>query len=83
MTRKALYGLSAVIYLALMGLITLPPVTAALDRVEPRILGFPFFQFFLLAVPVALAVWLIIWFLWECKIEDAKERSEEKGGDVK
>ncbi|MDR2088248.1 MAG: hypothetical protein LBP73_02715 [Clostridiales Family XIII bacterium] len=84
MTRKGLYALSTVIYLVLMGLITIPPVTQALDRVSPRILGFPFFQFFLVLVPVLMAVWLVVWFLWECKIDDANaDRSKEKGGDVR
>jgi hypothetical protein len=76
--------LSTVIYLVLMGLITIPPITQALDRVGPRILGFPFFQFFLLLVPVLMAVWLAVWFLWECKIDDANAaRAKEKGGDVR
>jgi hypothetical protein len=84
MTRKSLYALSTVVYLVLMGLITLPPVTQALDKVSPRILGFPFFQFFLLMVPVLLALWLVVWFLWECKIDDAAARKNTKnGGDVK
>jgi hypothetical protein len=83
MTRKKLYILSTIIYVALMGLITIPPVTQALDRVTPHILGVPFFQFFLIAVPVAMAVWLIIWFLWECKIDDANTRKSDEGGDAR
>ncbi|MDR2162678.1 MAG: hypothetical protein LBO70_01855 [Clostridiales Family XIII bacterium] len=70
MTKKALYTLSAIIFILLMAFITLPPVTKMLERVEPHILGMPFFQFFLLAVPVTLACWLIVWFLLECRIED-------------
>ena len=83
MTRKSLYALSTVIYLVLMGLITIPPVTQALDKVSPRILGFPFFQFFLLLVPVLMAVWLIIWFLLECKTDDAADREQRNGGVAK
>ncbi|MDR2295776.1 MAG: hypothetical protein LBD95_03165 [Clostridiales Family XIII bacterium] len=82
MTRKSLYTLSTVIYLILMGLMTIPPVTQALDRVSPRILGFPFFQFFLLFVPICMAVWLIIWFLWECKIDDAAATRDKGNGGV-
>jgi hypothetical protein len=82
MTRKSLYALSTVVYLVLMGLITIPPITQALDKVSPRILGFPFFQFFLLIVPVLMAVWLIVWFLWECKIDDAKAEAEQRNGGV-
>ncbi|MDR1797072.1 MAG: hypothetical protein LBR44_06435 [Clostridiales Family XIII bacterium] len=85
MTRKGLYTLSAIIYIALIALITLPPVTAALDRVTPRILGMPCMQFFLIMVPVALAVWLAVWFLWECKIEDreAAKAEAQTGGEAK
>jgi hypothetical protein len=86
MTRKGLYALSAVLYIALMALITLPPITKLLDHVRPHILGIPFFQFFLIAVPVAMAIWLAIWFLWECKIEDAagdKPADGEVQRDVK
>jgi hypothetical protein len=65
-----------------MAVITAPPITRALDKVSPRILGMPFLQFFLFAIPITMAVWLIIWFLWECKIEDA-EKNMENGGDAK
>jgi hypothetical protein len=85
MTRKALTIISAIIFIALMALITLPPITDVLQRVHPYILGLPFFQFFMLAVPVALAIWLIIWFVLESKIEDRDEAREdaERGGHVK
>jgi hypothetical protein len=65
-----------------MALITLPPITAVIDRVHPYIMGMPFMQFFLFIVPIALAAWLIIWFLLECKIEDrdAAKQDKEKGG---
>jgi hypothetical protein len=80
MKKKTLYGISAVIYIVLLGLVTLPPCTAMLDKVSPRIIGFPFMQFFLLFVPLFLAVWLIIWYLLECKIEDKEAAEEEKKG---
>jgi uncharacterized membrane protein len=65
-----------------MALITLPPITDFLQNTwnvnHTHILGLPFFQFFMLAVPVALAIWLIIWFVWECKIDDKAEAAEQK-----
>jgi hypothetical protein len=80
MTRKGLYAISAIIFIVLMGLITVPPVTAVLDRVRPHILGMPFFQFFLIGVPVVLAVWLAVWFALECKIEDKAAAAAEEAG---
>jgi hypothetical protein len=70
MNRKRLYILSTVVFAVIVLFITLPPVTLLLDRVRPRILGFPFMQFWLLAIPLLLSVWLIIWFVLECRIED-------------
>jgi hypothetical protein len=87
MSRKNLYQLSTVIYVVIVCFITLPPFTQALDRVNPRILGFPFMQFWLLAIPLLLSVWLIIWFALECKIEDrdlaagAAKADAKKGGE--
>jgi hypothetical protein len=81
MTRKALYTISAIIYLALLSLVTVPPLTALIDKVEPRILGLPCMQFFLIFVPLALAVWLIIWFLLEVKIQD-REAAESEGKEA-
>jgi hypothetical protein len=84
MSRKGLYAISTVVYVVIVLFITLPPMTQLLDRVNPRILGFPFMQFWLLAIPLILSVWLIIWFVWECKIEDreAAGAEEKKGGDA-
>jgi hypothetical protein len=88
MSRKSLYQLSTVIYVVIVLFITLPPITLALDRVQPRILGFPFMQFWLLAIPLILSVWLIIWFVLECRIEDrdaaaadAIDAAGKKGGE--
>jgi hypothetical protein len=82
MTRKTLYTISAIIYVALLGLVTVPPITALIDRVEPHILGLPCMQFFLLFVPLALALWLIVWYLMEVKIQDREaEQAERKKGD--
>jgi hypothetical protein len=80
MTKKTLYTISIIIYLALLSLATAPPLTALIDRVQPRILGFPCMQFFLIFIPLALAIWLIVWFLLEVRIEDrdaAKKEGEE------
>jgi hypothetical protein len=78
MTRKALYTISAIIYLALLGLVTLPPLTALIDKVQPRILGMPCMQFFLIFVPLTLAVWLIIWYLLEVRIQDREAANAEE-----
>jgi di/tricarboxylate transporter len=83
MTRKGLYTVSAIIFIALMALITVPPITAALERVTPHILGIPFFQFFLIGVPVAMAIWLAVWFVLECRIEDKAAEKAEKTEDMK
>ncbi|MDR2295750.1 MAG: hypothetical protein LBD95_03035 [Clostridiales Family XIII bacterium] len=84
MSRKGLYTFSTVVFVVVVLFITLPPVTLLLDRVRPRILGFPFMQFWLLAVPILLAVWLIIWFVLECRIEDrdALLSEKSKGGET-
>jgi hypothetical protein len=83
MSRKGLYILSTVVFVAVELFITLPPITLLLDRVRPRILGFPFMQFWLLAIPILLSVWLIIWFVLECRIEDRDAAAEEarEGGE--
>ncbi|MDR1573638.1 MAG: hypothetical protein LBS24_04965 [Clostridiales Family XIII bacterium] len=90
MSRKGLYAVSTVVYVVIVLFITLPPITLALDRVRPRILGLPFMQFWLLAVPVLLSIWLVIWFVWECKIEDrdaaadaidAADTARKEGGE--
>ncbi|MDR1042600.1 MAG: hypothetical protein LBL54_01695 [Clostridiales Family XIII bacterium] len=78
MTRKTLYIISAIVYIALLGLVTVPPLTALIDRVEPHILGLPCMQFFLIFVPVALAVWLVIWYLAEVKIQDREAAKQER-----
>jgi hypothetical protein len=82
MTRKTLYTISAVIYIALLSLVTVPPLTALIDRVEPHILGLPCMQFFLIFVPVALAVWLAVWYLLEVRIQD-REAAEQEGKEEK
>jgi hypothetical protein len=86
MSRKGLYAISTVVYVVIVLFMTLPPTTQLIDRVGPRILGFPFMQFWLLAIPLILSVWLIIWFVWECKIEDrdlAADADTKKGGEEK
>ncbi|MDR0884792.1 MAG: hypothetical protein LBN22_00250 [Clostridiales Family XIII bacterium] len=89
MTKKTLNIISAIIFISLMALITVPPITDALQRVHPYIGIFPFFQFFMLIVPVLLAIWLIIWFNLECKIEDRDDAKadadaeKKRGGDAK
>ncbi|MDR0519258.1 MAG: hypothetical protein LBG82_04315 [Clostridiales Family XIII bacterium] len=78
MTRKTLYTISAIVYIALLSLVTVPPITALIDRVKPHILGLPCMQFFLIFVPLALAVWLIIWYLMEVRIQDREAAEAEK-----
>jgi hypothetical protein len=85
MSRKGLYALSTAVYVVVVLFITLPPVTQMLDRVRPRILGFPFLQFWLLFIPILLSAWLIVWYVWECRIEDrdaALDASKEGGKEI-
>jgi hypothetical protein len=83
MSRRGLYAISTVIYVVVVLFMTLPPVTQAIDRVNPRVLGFPFMQFWLLVIPLLLSVWLIIWFVLECRIEDREmlEAESKEGGE--
>ncbi|MDR2132580.1 MAG: hypothetical protein LBP30_04455 [Clostridiales Family XIII bacterium] len=82
MSRKGLYAVSTAVFVAVVFFITFPPITQMLDRVRPRVLGFPFMQFWLLFIPLLLSVWLIIWFVLECRIEDREAAAEaEKGGE--
>lgn len=70
MTRKKLYIIAAIFYVVVLGTVTLPFATKLIDRVEPHILGLPCMQFFILASAFTMAIGHIIWFNWECRIED-------------
>ena len=82
MNKKVLYIISAIIYIIVLGCVTLPFSTKLIDRIEPHILGLPCLQFFIIASPVIMAIWLIIWFLWECKIENRELEKESNSEEV-
>jgi hypothetical protein len=75
---KRLYAVSAIIFIALWCIVALPPFAKLIDRIDPFILGMPFVQFFYLMIPLLMAIWLIVWYNLEVKIQDAEDAKDEK-----
>lgn len=78
MTKRTLYTIASIYFLITFGFVTFPFSTRLIDKIEPHIWGFPFFQFCLLASCVLMAIGLSAWFVLECKIEN-KQWQEEDG----
>jgi hypothetical protein len=49
-----------------------------IDKIEPHVLGLPFFQFCLLASCFLMAFGLMAWFLLECRIENRQWEKEDR-----
>lgn len=80
MTKRTLYILAAIYFLITFGFVTFPPTVRLIDKIEPHVLGLPLFQFCILASCFLMAIGLIIWFVWECKID--KRQWEEDDREV-
>lgn len=78
MTRKILYGIFAVYFLALYAIMAFPPILAMIDKIEPHILGFPCAQFFILFDSVMFALGLMAFYLIEHRMEDKLYENEQK-----
>lgn len=78
MNRKILYGIFAVYFLALYALMAFPPILAAIDTIEPHILGLPTAQFFILFDACMFAFGLMAFYLIEYRLEDKHYEDEGK-----
>lgn len=67
MTRGKVTLCFVVIISILFSTLLFPPIFNKINKVEPFILGFPFFQFCILLIVVLVSVSLIIWYLIENK----------------
>ncbi len=77
MSRKKLYTTAVIYFLIVIGFITMPPTVNLINRIEPYILGFPCFQFFILLTAVLIGVGLMAWF----KLEEKIDNKENMGGE--
>lgn len=78
MTKKTLYILASIYFIITFGFIIFPPIVSMIDKIEPHVLGLPFFQFCLLASCFLMAFGLIAWFLLECGIENNQWEKEDR-----
>lgn len=78
MTKRTLYILASIYFLITFGFVTFPFSTRLIDKIEPHVLGLPFFQFCLLLSCFLMAIGLSIWFLAECKIENKQWEEEDR-----
>ena len=78
MSRKILYGIFAVYFLALYAIMAFPPILATIDKIEPHILGLPCAQFFILFDAVMFALGLMVFYLIEYRMEDKLYEKEQK-----
>lgn len=78
MTRRILYTIFAIYFLALYALMAFPPILAIIDTIEPHILGLPCAQFFILFDSVMFALGLMAFYLIEYRMEDKLYEKEQK-----
>lgn len=78
MTKRTLYIIASIYFLITFGFITFPPIVSRIDKIEPHVLGLPFFQFCLLASCFLMAFGLIAWFLLEAKIENKQWEEDDR-----
>jgi len=79
MTRRTLYIIASIYFFTVLGFIIFPPTVNMINTIEPRILGFPCFQFFILFVSVLMGVGLLAWFWLEDRID--QREGLESGGE--
>lgn len=77
MSRRVLYLIFSIYFLAVFALVTFPPLLAIIDTIEPHILGLPCAQFFILFSSIMTVLGLMAFYLIEYRIEDKRYEKEQ------
>ena len=81
--KRVLYAVMTIFYIVIFYFMAWPSGTAITDRIEPHLLGLPFYQGVILYGSLLMAIGLIVWFVIEVKIEDKEDETEEVREDDK